>query len=67
MIIWYLFVLAEFEVSDKKRFKKSDKGKETCSSSGIDESLKESDSGIFLRSNWQIQGYLSLQADAIEK
>ncbi|KAG9150806.1 hypothetical protein Leryth_002955 [Lithospermum erythrorhizon] len=31
------------------------------------DSLKESGGGVFLRTHWQIQGYLAEQADAIEK
>ncbi|KAK9285753.1 hypothetical protein L1049_024953 [Liquidambar formosana] len=63
-------LVEDIEVSAAPKFKHSDKARETStfvhpannSMRGVDPN-----GGIFLRTNWQIQGYLLEQADAIEK
>lgn len=54
-------------MSDKTKFKESSKLKEASPYQSCKDALFKDMDGVFLRSNWQIQGYLSEQADAIEK
>lgn len=61
---------ADIEVAADPRSKHSDKGREASPyMHPPKDALRdfEPNSGIFLRTNWQIQGYLQEQADAIEK
>ncbi|KAB8420567.1 hypothetical protein FH972_024963 [Carpinus fangiana] len=66
-----LFGLVEdIEVAADPRSKHSDKGREASPYMHPPKDASrdfEPNSGIFLRTNWQIQGYLQEQADAIEK
>ncbi|OWM73273.1 hypothetical protein CDL15_Pgr001387 [Punica granatum] len=60
-------LVEDFNISAKAKFKESSKAKEASPYAFcVDDSLKDMD-GVFLRSNWQIQGFLAEQADAIEK
>ncbi|XP_062153277.1 anaphase-promoting complex subunit 5 isoform X1 [Alnus glutinosa] len=66
-----LFRLVEdIEVAADPRSKHSDKGREASPYIHPPKDASrdfEPNSGIFLRTNWQIQGYLQEQADTIEK
>ncbi|KAI3437130.1 Anaphase-promoting complex subunit 5 [Psidium guajava] len=58
----------DIELSAEPTFKQNAKGKEASSyAMTFDDSSGAVDHGLFLRSNWQIQGYLLEQADAIER
>lgn len=54
-------------MSDKTKFTESSKLKEASPYGSCTDDLFKDVDGVFLRSNWQVQGYLSEQADAIEK
>ncbi|KAI6697132.1 hypothetical protein NL676_017251 [Syzygium grande] len=61
-------LVEDIELSAKPMFKQNAKGKEASSyAMTLDDSSGAVDHGFFLRSNWQIQGYLLEQTDAIEK
>ncbi|KAK4792003.1 hypothetical protein SAY86_022438 [Trapa natans] len=60
-------LVEDFKIPEKTKFKESCKLKEASPyQASMDDLFKDMD-GVFLCSNWQIQGYLSQQADAIEK
>lgn len=61
---------ADIEDSAEPKFKHKDKaGEASFFARKTKDTLKciDPNGGIFLRTNWQIQGYLCEQADAIEK
>lgn len=61
---------ADVEVLVDPKSKHSDKGREVCQYiNPPSNALTEIDpnGGMFLRTNWQIQGFLREQADAIER
>lgn len=61
---------ADIDVSARPKHKNVDKARESGPFMNLsNDSLRGVDhnGGIFLRTNWQIQGYLLEQADAIEK
>ncbi|KAK6915189.1 Anaphase-promoting complex subunit 5 domain [Dillenia turbinata] len=64
-----LRLVDDVELSAPSKPKNDDKGSQTCTSSQTPATLRGADAGGsgFLRTNWQIQGYLMEQADAIEK
>jgi anaphase-promoting complex subunit 5 len=66
-----LFGLVEdVDVSNRQKLKSADKSRESeplMNLSNNSTRVNDLPSGIFLRTNWQIQGYLLEQADAIEK
>lgn len=53
-------------ISSRPRLEHPDKNTEVKSPSNMSWNIG-SVSGTFLHTNWQVQGYLSEQADAIEK
>ncbi|XP_022771823.1 anaphase-promoting complex subunit 5 isoform X3 [Durio zibethinus] len=60
---------SDIEVFADPKSEHNDKGRESSSYSSSGDLLRDVDlnGGVFLRTNWQIQGYLMEQADAIEK
>ena len=61
---------ADIEVSAEPKFKNREiTGEPSAFAHHMKDTLRGIDpnGGIFLRTNWQIQGYLCEQADAIEK
>lgn len=64
------FKYADVEVITDPRSKHCEKGTEGCSHvhhPGTESRDVDPYSEVFLRTNWQVQGYLMEQADAIEK
>ncbi|XP_022771820.1 anaphase-promoting complex subunit 5 isoform X1 [Durio zibethinus] len=62
-------LVEDIEVFADPKSEHNDKGRESSSYSSSGDLLRDVDlnGGVFLRTNWQIQGYLMEQADAIEK
>ncbi|XVE72336.1 hypothetical protein DITRI_Ditri11bG0031600 [Diplodiscus trichospermus] len=62
-------LVEDIEVFADPKSEQNDKGRESSSYASFGDLLRDVDlnGGVFLRTNWQIQGYLSEQADAIEK
>ncbi|KAK6259408.1 hypothetical protein SCA6_013882 [Theobroma cacao] len=62
-------LVEDIEVFADPKSEHNDKGRESSSYASSGDLLRDFDpnGGVFLRTNWQIQGYLTEQADAIEK
>ncbi|XWS75705.1 hypothetical protein CRYUN_Cryun01aG0114900 [Craigia yunnanensis] len=62
-------LVEDIEVFADPKSEHNDKGRESSSYASSGDLLRDVDlnGGAFLRTNWQIQGYLMEQADAIEK
>ncbi|EOX93115.1 hypothetical protein QUC31_003980 [Theobroma cacao] len=62
-------LVEDIEVFADPKSEHYDKGRESSSYASSGDLLRDFDpnGGVFLRTNWQIQGYLTEQADAIEK
>ena len=70
MLISFEITHADIEVFADPKSEHNDKVRESSSSyASSGDLLRDVDlnEGAFLRTNWQIQGYLMEQADAIEK
>ncbi|XP_068654610.1 anaphase-promoting complex subunit 5 [Aristolochia californica] len=57
-------IVDDIQVSVASKFKDSE---DDAPHTEVDNSLNDQQGGLFLRSNWQIQGYLKEQADLIEQ
>ncbi|OMO49761.1 hypothetical protein COLO4_38399 [Corchorus olitorius] len=62
-------LVEDIEVFSDPKSERNDKGRESSPYGSSSDSMRNNDpnSGVFLRTNWQIQGYLMEQAEAIEK
>lgn len=69
LLISFVITHADIEVFADPKSEHYDKGRESSSYASSGDLLRDFDpnGGVFLRTNWQIQGYLTEQADAIEK
>lgn len=69
MLISFKITHADIEVFTDPKSEHNDKGRESSSYASSGDSFTDADlnGGVFLRTNWQIQGYLMEQAYAIEK
>lgn len=71
LILKFELICTEIDVPADSVSKQSKKGREASPygdpSSNMQRDIDPCSSGVFLRTNWQVQGYLQEQADTIEK